>query len=143
MRLILILITVISFPAFAQVYKWTDESGNVHFGSQPPPGQQEQLTIRESSPGSMGADSRVQPDVVRRANELERKRKQERRAAQLNASIEEDPEDSWSCQYSKEQAEEYEILLRELGRRGYRQSEKNRLESYLRAAEREVERDCN
>ncbi|WP_339799668.1 DUF4124 domain-containing protein [uncultured Marinobacter sp.] len=143
MRLIFCILISLSFSAAAQVYKWTDENGVTHFGSQPPPGQQEEVAIRESSPGSMGAERRVQPDVVRQASRLEKERREKRRAAQMNTSIEDDPEDSWGCQYSKEQVEEYEILLRELGRRGYRQSEKNRLESYLRAAEREVERDCN
>lgn len=55
MRLILILLTALSFPAFAQVYKWTDADGNVHFGNQPPPGQSEEVKIRASSPGDMGA----------------------------------------------------------------------------------------
>ena len=52
MRLILILLTALSFPAFAEVYKWTDAQGNVHFGTQPPPGQQEEVKIRASSASS-------------------------------------------------------------------------------------------
>lgn len=55
MRLILTLLTALSFPAFGQVYKWTDAQGNVHFGNQPPPGQNEEVKIRASSPGDMGA----------------------------------------------------------------------------------------
>jgi len=65
MRLILVFLTALSFPAFAQVYKWTDESGNVHFGNQPPPGQQDEVRIRESSPGSMAIkpSASAEPEV--------------------------------------------------------------------------------
>jgi hypothetical protein len=49
MRLALLLICTLSFPALAQVYKWTDANGVTHFGSQPPPGQQEQVPIRKNS----------------------------------------------------------------------------------------------
>ena len=58
MRLILILFTALSFPAFAQVYKWTDDQGNVYFGNQPPPGQKEEVQTRKSSPGDMGSSQR-------------------------------------------------------------------------------------
>jgi len=58
MRLILLLLTALSFPALAQVYKWTDADGNVHFGNQPPPGQSEEVKIRASSPGDMGASQK-------------------------------------------------------------------------------------
>ena len=40
MRFLVLLLASLSFSAVAQVYKWTDENGNVHFGNQPPPGQQ-------------------------------------------------------------------------------------------------------
>lgn len=53
MRLILILLTALSFPAIGQVYKWTDAQGNVHFGTQPPPGQQEQVEIRDTRIGTV------------------------------------------------------------------------------------------
>ena len=46
MRFFLLLLATLSFSAVAQVYKWTDENGNVHFGTQPPPGQQEEVKIQ-------------------------------------------------------------------------------------------------
>lgn len=36
--LFLLLIMVIFQPAFAGVYRWTDDNGQVHFGERPPPG---------------------------------------------------------------------------------------------------------
>ncbi len=44
--------TLLSLPSSAQVYKWTDADGNVHFGNQPPPGQQEEVKIRDTRIGS-------------------------------------------------------------------------------------------
>lgn len=57
MRPLIVALLFFSIPAFAQVYKWTDENGNVHFGNQPPPGEREQMEIRESAPGGMGFNS--------------------------------------------------------------------------------------
>lgn len=60
MRFLVLLLASLSFSAVAQVYKWTDENGNVHFGNQPPPGQQEEVHIRESKTGSMVTEKQKQ-----------------------------------------------------------------------------------
>ena len=60
MRFILVFLIALSFPAFGQVYKWTDAKGNVHFGSQPPPGEQHEIKIRESKTGPMITDRQRQ-----------------------------------------------------------------------------------
>lgn len=52
MRYCLFLLLALTLPASAQVYKWTDAEGNVHFGNQPPP-EADEVDIRESAPGSM------------------------------------------------------------------------------------------
>jgi hypothetical protein len=151
MRFLALLLASLSFSAVAQVYKWTDENGVTHFGTQPPAGQHESVHIRESSPGAMGKGNPASSDLELRAQRLELKRKREelqrkvdrREAAAGGSASYESPEDSWACKYERERVEEYKILLRELGRKGYRQSEKERLEARLRAAERQAERDCN
>lgn len=61
MRLVLLLICTLSFPALAQVYKWTDANGITHFGSQPPPGQREQVPIRKSPHKATAPESRSAP----------------------------------------------------------------------------------
>lgn len=70
MRLILALLLSLSFPAMAQVYKWTDENGNTHFGAQPPPGKQQQVDIR-STPA--GRDVGAKSDIIRQSRALERR----------------------------------------------------------------------
>jgi hypothetical protein len=61
MRLILILLTALSLPAFGQVYKWTDADGNVHFGTQPPPGYQEEVNIRDAKIGTVAPSVTPEP----------------------------------------------------------------------------------
>ena len=150
MRFLALLLTALSFSAAAQVYKWTDENGVTHFGTQPPAGQHESVHIRESSPGAMGKGNPASSDLELRAQRLELKRKREelqrkvdRREAAARAEATRGLEESWACKYSKDRVEEYEVRLRELGRRGYQQWEKDQLESWKREAEREVQRDCN
>ncbi len=80
MHLILALLISLSFPAMAEVYKWTDASGQVHFGSQPPPGKKQQVDIRESSPGAMGSSRQYESsesDIIRQARDLESRKQQQ------------------------------------------------------------------
>lgn len=73
MRLVLALLLSLSFPATAQVYKWTDENGNTNFGAQPPPGKQQQVDIRDNS---VGSDTGAQSDILRQSRALERRNQQ-------------------------------------------------------------------
>lgn len=75
MRIILALLISLSFPAIAQVYKWTDENGNTHFGAQPPPGKQKQVDVRPASGSS--SDDAAESDIIRQARELERRKQAE------------------------------------------------------------------
>ncbi|WP_305966903.1 DUF4124 domain-containing protein [Marinobacter salsuginis] len=77
MRLILLLLIALTPPASAQVYKWTDENGVTHFGSQPPPGTKEEVTIRKNGSGSAGDDASRESDIIRQARELERQKERE------------------------------------------------------------------
>tara|TARA_Y100001001_G_scaffold151319_1_gene162808 strand:- start:6616 stop:7071 length:456 start_codon:yes stop_codon:yes gene_type:complete len=77
MRLLIPLLLILSFPVSGQVYKWTDENGNVHFGSQPPPGQNQEVKIRDGQPGSATNDKQVESDIIRQSRELERRKASE------------------------------------------------------------------
>ena len=76
MRFLFVLLATLSFSAVAQVYKWTDENGNVHFGTQPPPGQQEEVKIRNTK--SSSTSQTYESDIVRQARELEERKAQAR-----------------------------------------------------------------
>ena len=143
-KVIAVTMMALSFSVSAEVYKWTDENGVTHFGSQPPPGQRnEQIEVRAPEPGRR---SPGQSSIVSQAEEMERERKirrLEQEAERRERAQQQDSGESWACEYAKERVEEYEIDLRELGRKGYKQWEKDQVESWLEEAERDVERDCN
>lgn len=144
MRLILIFLITLSLPAFAQVYKWTDESGVTHFGSQPPPGKRQPIDVKPASGAEGSGFNRPDSQIIRRAQALERQRLASDSARRDSRSkAEAAPENSWSCEYERERVEEYKIELRELGRKGYKIWEKDQLESQLREAERQAQRDCS
>ena len=46
----------------AEVYRWTDENGQVHFSQRPPPRDAQLLQLPESGPGRTDADT----DLMRR-----------------------------------------------------------------------------
>lgn len=63
--------------AAAQIYRWTDEQGRVHYGSQPPPGQKADEVKQPESGGTSSQDvQRRQREASERADrdrqELER-----------------------------------------------------------------------
>lgn len=138
MRLILILLTALSFPAFGQVYKWTDAQGNVHFGTQPPPGDQEQVHIRESKTGKMVTDKQRQM-----LDRIDEKRAARKDSDSLYSSANDNPSESRSCRRAKLTLEGYQNDLSELLRRGYKQSERRSAEDRVERWEREVEYYCS
>ena len=71
MRLALLLICTLSFPALAQVYTWKDENGTTHFGNQPPTAEKQEVIIRDASPTRSSA---AESDIMRQSRELDRRR---------------------------------------------------------------------
>lgn len=148
MRLIFTLLIALSFPALAQVYKWTDENGVTHFGSQPPPGQRDEVKIRQSSGGP--DTSAPESDIIRQARELEQRKQQEaaksaeqryeERLADLREETEERP--SYVCQSIKDRISLLYEDMEELKRQGYTISEKSRLERKIKREEMHRDNLC-
>lgn len=68
MRFAFLVLLLLSFSAFAQVYKWTDAEGNTHFGSQPPAGQRDEIQVRDNrisgtGPSATMAPKRTAPEI--------------------------------------------------------------------------------
>lgn len=58
---------LVTSPVQAQVYRWTDESGQIHFGSQPPHEQQataETYDVQVSRPATPPATGRSLVDIA-------------------------------------------------------------------------------
>lgn len=55
MRILFLLVMLISLPAVAQVYRWVDSAGRVHFTDTPPPGSAKNVSRdREADPAAEG-----------------------------------------------------------------------------------------
>lgn len=87
---------MIALPASAGIYKWTDAAGNVHYGSQPPPGQGKEMAVpKAATPATppVAAPARPDPgaapesDILRQMRELEERKRAESRA-RLNRDYE-------------------------------------------------------
>jgi hypothetical protein len=152
MHLLLILLTALSFPAFAEVYKWTDENGNVHFGSQPPPGKKEEVKIRDtrSSPDYPQAQSSAESDIIRQARELERRRLQQRyessedryreRVAEIREGYDESPD--YICTGAENRLKSARERWDAVKMQGYTQGERIRYEQRIRDAQRHRDNVC-
>ena len=62
---------LLALPAgAAEVYRWTDQNGQVHFSQRPPPGESQRMDLPEGDPGGATGDA-----------ELMQRRDRERRPA--------------------------------------------------------------
>jgi DNA polymerase IIIc chi subunit len=124
MRLALILICILSFPALAQVYKWKDENGVTHFGSQPPTAETQEVIIRDTSNGRSSA---AESDIIRQSRELERRRQNqqlEQAQGQYRSRISEIQDDydnrpDYVCTGANNRLEEAQERWRNEKRQGY------------------------
>lgn len=148
MHRLLLLLIALSLPlsVTAQVYKWVDENGVTHFGSQPPATETQEVKIRESSPGAMGSDRKYNEynsDILRQSRELKsRKRRQkyeakkkqyEREAAQIEKVQSDQP--SYSCTSAKSSVKYWEDIWDNQRRQGYSISDQNYYEREIEEAE--------
>lgn len=153
MRLILILLLAFSFPVSAQVYKWTDENGVTHFGSQPPPGQNESVDATNPPPSGSRPEAAPESDIIRQARKLEQQKMREAqeraekrlqrtrsRISELESEANERP--SYVCQGIKDRLELLNEDMEELKRQGYSISEKNRLDRRIKREEMHRDNLC-
>lgn len=132
-------------PASAQVYKWTDENGVTHFGSQPPPGQRnEQVEVDAPEPGR---PSSGQSSIARQVERMERERDLRRleqardRLNQQRQQVEADRPD-YVCQGAKDRLKSYEREWEDIKRQGYSVSQQNRWERRIQRQRDHVDNIC-
>jgi hypothetical protein len=84
---ILIVLCLASGPALAEIYRWVDSAGQVHYGERPPTQDAERVRL-PSSPGTGARDApseserRARQQRLLESYEYERARKAERQAAE-------------------------------------------------------------
>lgn len=78
---------VVMVPAAAEIYRWTDGAGRVHYGERPPPGDAERIELRSehARPGTAAmagseAERRARRQRLLDAYAYEREQKRERAA---------------------------------------------------------------
>ena len=149
MRILLLLFAVLSLPESAQVYKWTDENGVTHFGSQPPPGHQKPVDVKPAS-GSSGSAPVVESDIIRQARELEQRRRAERAEQaqkqyrrdikEIETRIENRPD--YICTGAENRLKSWQERWEEKKRQGYSLSDKNYYEQRIKDAQRSRDNLC-
>ncbi|AHI31267.1 hypothetical protein AU15_07780 [Marinobacter salarius] len=150
MRLLIPLFLVLALPVYGQVYKWTDENGVTHFGNQPPPGQQEEVRIRDSQPGSMSADSTAESDIIRQSRELERRkakksvREAEQRYRERVAEIRDDLEDrpDYICQGAENRLKSAQDRWHDQKLQGYSIADERYYEQLIKDRQRHRDNVC-
>ena len=82
---------LLALPAgAAEVYRWTDQNGQVHFSQRPPPGESQRMDLPEGDPGGATGDAELMQrrDRERRLLEdydYERAQKKARQAREADA----------------------------------------------------------
>lgn len=160
MRFLALLLATLSFSAVAQVYKWTDENGVTHFGTQPPPGQSKSVDVKPASghgdPAKTSSDG-AESLIIKQVRQLEQRQMEEeaarakKRNAELTREIDQryqqsrqsNAEESRSCRRVKIILKGAEDELDLLLRRGYKQSERRDAEDRVRRWKTEKEYYCN
>ena len=75
----------------AEVYRWTDQNGQVHFSQRPPPGGAQRMDLPESDPGGAAGDTELMQQRRDRERRLledydyEREQKKARQAREASA----------------------------------------------------------
>lgn len=94
----------------AEVYRWVDEQGKVHFSDQPNSGGAQKLEISEPKPGSAGIDQeqldterKIQQERLLDAYREEREARQQER----NAAEQAERQRASNCAYARNRLREY------------------------------------
>ena len=89
--LALLILTLLGFSAVAaEVFRWTDEHGQVHFSQRPPPGEAQRMDLPETDTTGVRSDSglverRQRERRLLEAYDYEREQKQARQARETSA----------------------------------------------------------
>lgn len=102
MKILCLILALLPLLASAEVYKWTDENGNVHFGDRPKNlNKAEVVEIREQKTGSMVSE-KVKKDYQYSARNAESENLEKARESyqKVRAGFYETENPSDSCRYA-------------------------------------------
>jgi hypothetical protein len=139
MRTFLLLI-LFAGVANAEIYKWTDENGQVHFGDKAP--QKAKIEKIEMDPFPEAAKPLSTESKVwkQKATTSQYKSSYQRKVAQSEPA--EVKRDSFDCDYAKDQLRYYEYEWNNKRTRGYKQSERNYYMDKINYYKAEIKHEC-
>ncbi len=86
-KFLLILLALASTNAFAEINKWVDDQGQVHYSDQPPPSDAQSKTLRttDENPDSTSGGTAENKTFVEREAELKKEKAEKQSAADKSA----------------------------------------------------------
>ena len=101
--LVALLMAVVSVAALAQVYKWVDKEGVVHYSDSPP--EDAESTIVNVEPSKPGKADQAVSELLEHAESSAKRRAEEKQARSAAAQLEakERLERKQSCKYARQQ----------------------------------------
>lgn len=141
--IILTLGFLISAPALAGVYKWTDEEGNVHFGDRPPSQEAEQIKVPKSAPATQAPNAKERWETRQRMLEIyeeDRTKKKQAKAEEKRKRKEMEAR----CVIARDRLKAYKDAalydLNENGERSYYSDEEKK--AYIQNLEAQIKKHC-
>lgn len=151
-RILLVLIVSLSFAGalFAEMYKWVDEEGNVHYGDCPPADCNPEKV--EATPGPSEEENQLSRDRLKklldqqRQSEDLRRRSEEKKKQERAAEKKEKVERKKRCIYARQNLHVLDIkravyFINENGERVYLDDEARTKE--IERLKKEIETYCN
>lgn len=138
MRAILVFLLLVPLLASAEIYKWTDEKGVVHFTSDPnrAAGNAEAVEVGPTNSGSI-----VNQRQKNMADRLEAEREMKEAFQQIRRGAKQERESS-SCKLYRVWLEDEKSELKALRRHGYTVEEEQYQERQVEEAQRRVKAFC-
>lgn len=143
---IFILTVLVSFTAHAEIYKWTDEKGNVHYGDRPANSDHKQLNISEedagASPKVSSAERAERRQKLLEAYKEDRKEKQEAEAKEKKRKDKLNKQ----CNYAKDRLKNYKTAggLYKLDKDGNRVSMSEEYhQKRIKELSKQIKKHCN
>lgn len=145
-----VLLLGLAMPASAQLYKWLDPEGRVHYTDQPPPPdakQDQKLNIKKTQPGTVPAPSSEEKPASQSYQERElefKKRKVEQEQSQAKATEQEKQEQDL-CRSARQRLATFQEAGRvysvdEKGERVY--TDDAARQRYLDEAQQDIAKHC-
>lgn len=138
------LLLLLSNACMAEIYRWVDESGKVHYTDQPPE-VAEKVTLKEATINSHDHSDRARMEKNRQWFEAQRKKRaeaEEKKQADKKAQYQANSGKRESCRRAKQQLARYREELKNRKRAGVKVSVESWYKTKIETLEFDVKQKC-